>query len=921
MLRTKLTVLPYRSGLIFRPKLITYLKSGFDRGVRLILISAPAGSGKSTLVSEWAAHYRCDSASPSEQPSIQFAWLSLDTADNEKLRFLLYLIGAIQSVHPELDRNEQRILSFSKNPPVESILIGLLNQIGALSNRLVLVLDDYHLIIESSIHDSITFILEHMPGNMQVVITTRADPPLPLSRLRVRNQLLEIRSADLFFTYLEAETLINDIMGLGLSADDLAMLEERTEGWAAGVQLVAILLMDERSKVEQTQGADQVEKHLSALVARLSGRQHLIADYLVDEVLNRQPVEVQRFLLETSIVDELCASLCDTVINDEAGKPTAQSILEYLERANLFLIPLDEERTWFRYHHLFVDALRIRLELSQPGAGITLHKRASKWYEENGFTVEAIEHALAGQDYEFAARQIETNIDFFARQGRYGILIGWLAVIPAEIALAHPHLILLCSRALVLSGKLSGAEQLLLSIEKAAATSSESGWLTPELRGQIAAVRAIAAILNADPALAKEQSQLAMDLLPRSDPSLAGVMLISGDAALMTGQIPRGIQLLRDSIIHCRHNNGLDILLTTFDHLCEGLWMQGSLHEVKTICLEALDEVNIQLGAGSSPLSSLSLIYTHLGGIKREWNDLAGAEEALTQAVGIVENCGDLSSLVKTYAGMAALRRSQGNITQSIELIEKGMQAINMRESGLFFEMYQALRAEYWVLSGNLLAARRWAEERKLSAGRAIDYLGEFELHTLTRLWIADERPDEADALAGRLIAFAESSGQVGKAISYLVLQALARRAAGRLVLALQSLGSALVLGEPEGYIRTFLDEGEPLFDLLRRISRQKKLSSAYSHLLLSKAGTSSAPEKELTPSHSPHKPLIETLTERELAVLRQVAKGSSNQEIGLRLVISEGTVKAHIYHITAKLGARSRTEAVARAREAGLIP
>jgi LuxR family maltose regulon positive regulatory protein len=345
------------------------------------------------------------------------------------------------------------------------------------------------------------------------------------------------------------------------------------------------------------------------------------------------------------------------------------------------------------------------------------------------------------------------------------------------------------------------------------------------------------------------------------------------------------------------------------------------LRQVETVCLEVLDEVNSQLGAGDWPLPTLALIYIRLGNIKREWNDLTGAEQALTRAVRIAENCTNLSALVNAYGGLAALRCSQGNLSQAIELVEKAMQAIHRRESTLFLDLCQALRADYWARAGNLPAARRWAEERGLSAERAIDYTGEGELYALARLWIAEERADEADTIAGRLVAFAQANGQPGHAIAYFVLQALARRGAGRLDLAVQSLERALVLGEPEGYIRTFLDQGDSLLDLLQRIARQKRPASAYARLLLSKLEIATAQEQDHSTSIPSQTLLVEPLTGRELAVLRQMATGSSNQEIAQRLVISVGTVKAHIFHITAKLGARSRTEAVARAREAGLLP
>ncbi|MEN6482536.1 MAG: LuxR C-terminal-related transcriptional regulator [Anaerolineaceae bacterium] len=915
LLNTKLIIPPMHSGFIFRPRLVDHLKAAVNRGVRLVLISAPAGAGKSTLASEWAMSSHTNSDTHSKVPAPHFAWLSLDSIDNDPLRFWSHLIGALQVSLPDFGQSEQRMLSFSEAPPLESILTRMINQIGSRSEKIILILDDYHLITEQSIHEGITFILEHLPANMHLVLSTRSDPPLPLNRLCIQHQLLEIRSAELSFTLTEFNELINDVMGLELNPGDLASLDERTEGWAAGVQLAAILLLDERRKAETGQDGPR----LSALVARLSGRHHLIAEYLIDEVLNRQSDEVQRFLLRTSVLDEMCAPLCDALFAGGKNKPSSQLILDYLDHANLFLIPLDEEHAWFRYHHLFADALQLRLERTQPGATNNLHQRASHWYEQNGNEEKSIRHALAAQDYDLAARLIELFADTFNRQGRFVTLNHWLEEIPKDTILTHPYLIILSSRMLALSGKLSAAEQQLQTVESA--SDADSAPFTPELRGKIAAVRSTIAILNTNIIAAKEQSQLALSLLPPADPSRAVVLLSYGDATLMSGEIAAGIQLLREAIVECRQHNDLSSLLTASAHLAEGLLKQGNLNGVESVCLDTLDEVNSQLGSNDWPLPSLALIYTLLGGVKREWNDFTGAEHALNQAVEIAKKSSYISALVNAYTGLAALRRSQGNIAEAIELVERGIQNIHKRESTLFLSVCQAQLADYWAQAGNYLAARKWVEDRKLSADRAIDYLGDFELYALVRLWTVDGQADEADALASRLIDYADANGWVSRKMDFLVLQALARQNAGRQVLALQSLEQALEIGEAEKFTRTFLDEGQPLFDLFLQISRKKTRASAYAHLLLSTTKVDPTQDQIRTQSSQQNKPLVEPLTQREVVVLRQMASGCSNQEIAQRLVISVGTVKAHIYHITAKLGARSRTEAVARAREAGLLP
>ncbi len=866
------------------------------------------------MVSEWISSLQPNSIYPSEVPVPRFAWLSLDPGDNEPLRFWIHLLGALQVSLSDFGHSLEKMLSLSELPSFESILTSLINQLGNRSEKIVLVLDDYHLITEPSIHEGITFILEHLPPNVHLVITTRSDPPLPLNRLRIHNQLFEIRSEDLSFTFCELVQLLNDVMGLELSTTDLAVLEERTEGWAAGVQLAALLLLDERRRAK----TDQIGTGLSSLVTRISGKHHLIADYLIDEVFIRQSIEVQRFLLETSILDELYAPLCDALFSLREDISASQKILDYLDHANLFLIPLDEEHTWFRYHNLFADALRHRLERFYPGKSQLLHQSASQWFEQNGNLDKAIAHAFAAQDYDRVAHLIEINAANITRLGRFATLNRWLEDIPKKVILSHKQLNVLSARAMVLSGKLNAAEQQLQAIE--VSSDGEPTSLTPELRGQIAAVRSTAAILNSNIVTAKEQCQLAVELLPRSDPTRAVVLLSYGDAALMSGEISRGIQLLRQAVEQCRHYNDLSVLLTASAHLAEGLFMQGKLRDVEAVCTEAFSEVNNQLGAGNWPLPALALIYTLWGSLKREWNDLTSAEQALTRAVEIVEKSNYISALVNAFNGLAALRRSQGNIYQAIDLVERSIQTIHKEESTLFISVSLAQRADYWAQVGNYPSALQWAEERGLSADRTIDYLGDFELYSLTRLWIENDQADEADILASRLIAYAESNGRFGRKIEFLVLQALARQKAGRQVLALQSLETALEMGESEGYIRTFLDEGQPLYNMLLLISRKKTQAAAYARLLLSKIKIDTGKKQNGSQSSQIRRPIIEPLTKREIVVLRQLAFGDSNQEIAQKLVISVGTVKAHIYHITAKLGARSRIEAVTIAREIGLL-
>jgi LuxR family maltose regulon positive regulatory protein len=917
LLQTKLYIPPVRAGLVSRARLIERLNTWLDR--KLILISAPAGFGKTTLLSEWAAS--CGRL---------VAWLSVDEGDNDPIRFLAHLAAALRTVGVEI---EEGTLADAHTPAaVEAFLTALLNQANALAEPVVLVLDDYHLVTAQPVHDTLTFLLDHLPGNMHLVIATRADPPLPVARLRGRGQLAELRLVDLRFTHDEAAEFLAQVMGLALSAEDVTALASRTEGWIAGLQMAALSL----------QGKDDA----SSFVAAFTGSNRYILDYLLEEVLHREPEYVQAFLLQTSILDRLCGLLCDAVTrigesaNQRTGEPStrsladlltrsfadSQTVLEYLESSNLFIVPLDNERRWYRYHRLFADLLRQRLHQAYSSRVPALHRRASAWYEQNGLTAEAINHALAAEDFERAADLVEQNAEATLMRGEVATFLRWVDALPEELVRVRPSLCVSYAWMLLMHGRP------LKVIESLLQDAYRGGDL---VAGRVTALHGLMAGFRGQMSRAAELSHRALEQLPEEDRfvrtfatwMLRMSQLVSGEGAV-------DIQALDDVLRMSQRAGNVMLSVMIICNRAELLMRQGRPHEAAAAYREAV-ELAADAQGRRLPIAGEALIG--LGELSREWDDLDAATRYLTEGIQLTEQWTEVGP-IEAYIALARVRWAQGNKDSAWEAIQKAQElAVKFDLTDLDDLSVAMIQARMWVAQGDLEPARRWAKERDLykyvdwslqeEAGASYDHrMRKYELLVLARLLIAQGQLAEAQKLLESLVPIAEWRGRPGILIEIHALQALTLQALGDLDQALTALEHALSLAEPEGYVRIFADEGEPMAKLLREAAR-RGIAVEYVGKLLAAFGaekrrSGGIGEQVAPPAPLPLRPsaLLEPLSERELEVLRLLTTHLSSTEIAERLYISPNTVRYHIKNIYGKLGVHSRSDAVQRARELGLL-
>jgi LuxR family maltose regulon positive regulatory protein len=900
LLTTKLHVPRARLDLVPRPHLIERLSDALTRP--LTLVSAPAGFGKTTLLGEWIVR---------REPRV--AWVSLDEQDNDTTCFWTYIIAALQRLDPGLGENALAMLharglspqplSTSFEPRgeaewAEAALIVLLNEIEAAPNARVLVLDDYHLITAPAIHQTIAFLLDHLPASMHLVLISRADPPLPLARLRARGQLAEIRTDDLRFTPDEAATFLNRIMDLKLSADQVAALESRTEGWIAGLQMAALSM----------RGRADIDSFVSAF----AGSHRYILDYLAEEVLNRQPEAVQTFLLLTCLLDRLNAPLCDAVLAQESGY--SQTMLEYLERANLFITSLDDERRWYRYHPLFAEVLRHRLAQTQPGRAPDLHRRAGEWHAENGFTAEAIRHALAAGEVERAANLIEQSAITLLGLVEEATLQAWLDALPADVVRAHPSLGIAYAWVLGLKGELGALEARLDEIEARLAGANDAALADAtrdDLLGQVAALRAQVAFGRQDLpgaiALCRQAlARLAEDrILTR-----AVVVFHLGLAERVQGD-PAAERDLRQAGMLARSAGNLVFELLVLDNLAALQEVQGKLHEAERTYRQML-----QLGArrDGQRLTIAGIAHIGLGKLRREWNELDTAQRELDEGIALSQ-LGGIGQEIE-FDGLitlALISQAQGHAIGADEMLRKAMHIAQQRNRPDWVMRVATFAARLALARGNVAEAARWAQTYGIRADGGLTEWLEIEHTTLARLLIAQGKPAEALSLLGRLLEVAEAAGRMGRVIEILALQALAFTAQGDRTSATKALDRALALAEPEGYSRLFADEGEPMAALLRQAAARGVAVEYVAKLLGALAPSPSSPPPRVPP-------LIEPLSERELQVLRLVAAGLTNQQIADELVVVVATVKAHINRIYRKLDVTNRVQAVARARELNLL-
>ena len=925
VLATKLYIPSIRPKAVLRPRLIKRLASASSG--KLTLVSAPPGFGKTTLVSKWIHGLWLASddlgldAVGGEQLGKRVAWLSLDEGDKEPARFLVYLVAALQTVLPTIGEGVLRVLQSPLLPQPESILTLLLNEIVTIPGRFVLVLDDYHLAETPWLNKALTFLLEHQPPQMHLVITTRRDPPLLLARLRVRGQLTEVRAADLRFTLAETAEFLNQVMGLDLSAEEVTTLEARTEGWIAGLQLAALSL--------------QRQKDTTNFIQSFTGSHHFVLDYLVQEVWQQQPQPVQTFLLHTSILDRLCGPLCDAVLPEPAA--IGQETLEYLERANLFVVPLDDKRHWYRYHHLFADVLQTRLMKTYPNQVRTLHQWACEWYEENGLRPDAVGHALAAEDFERAAELIERAwFDMQTGYFQHPIYLEWVKALPDEMVRRRPLLSLSYAWELLGLGELVSAETLLQVVEQwlesivnmdnyMAAASTKMVVADEKkiqfLQASVARARAFHAQAQGDISATVEHAQWSLRFAPEADYLGRGsATALLGLAQYAQGDLGAAYRLLTESMALQMTGNIHFAISTTF-LLADIRVTQGRLLEAI-----AVYEQSLQTAAelGESLIQGTADLYIGLSDLHHEQGHGEIASQHLLRAEELVEQVALPVSQYRLCLVQARRKRSQGDLVGALNLLDEAARLYyqtplpNVRPVA-------ALKARVWLEQGQLSEVWIWVHERGLSVDDKLCYLDEFEHITLARLLIAqykDSRVNdvilEAIGLLQRLLNGAERGERGGSMIELFILLAMAYQAQGNIPAALISLQQALTLAEPEGYVRIFIDEGGPMVQLLSEaIAHLGKLDYINKLLLVFETkvqkGVASAqgPESEL---------LLESLTPREREVLQLLAAGHSNPEIAARLVIAVTTVKTHVKNIYGKLQVTNRFQAVARVKDLNLL-
>jgi LuxR family maltose regulon positive regulatory protein len=907
ILKTKLFVPPLRQEIVARPQLMARLDGLQQRP--LALISAPAGYGKTTLVANWLNEKAVKS-------SFKTAWLSLEESDNDPVRFLRYVVAAVQTAVPELPDDVTRMLDEHGMVAVDGFLTDLLNaltatstgSVHAVSHPIILVLDDYHLIQDGDIHEGIAFLLDHVPPNLHVIMTTREDPPLPLARLRGRRQLVEIRQADLAFSEAEAAEFLNDVMGLSLAEEAVAALAARTEGWITGLQMAALSM----------QGQDDVD----AFLAAFTGSHRYVLDYLMEEVWQRQSPEIQHFLLQTAVLDELCAELCDAVLgtrdqrletgNSPIPSRQSQEILEYLDRTNLFVIPLDEGRQWYRYHHLFAELLQQRLSHSAPERVPVLHALAGKWYEENGSLPEAIEHYLAGEDYDPAATLILQLADEYMMRSENDTLLSWVGALPHDVIGERPLLFVYQAGAYLLAGMsfTTIEDHLKEALDHSEGTAS----------AEVNVLRSLLAIFRADIEESEQLSQNALQLLPEENKFLRS--LVVQNLALVKSinhDIESIVAGLLDAAKVCAAAGNVMSQVVCLSHAGEFSIYGGHLNEAKIYYEQAIETA---VDSQKRPLPIMGIAKMGLGELHREWNDLDTAAALAEEGLALIQRWGALGG-IDGYIWLARVKQAQGDEAGAVAAMEKAAEiTARFDASELDDYMVGIFRARLDIEQGQIETAVRWFEESDLHNDDWADtpyHMWEAICLTLIRLTIAQQNYQKALDQINELIPRAEQMKRFGNVIDALVLKAVVYFSNNQRQEAQDALQKALALAEPEQYCRIFIDKGEPIRQLLltlQQTNQPPNLQTYITQLLAAfESPVSSRQSSIIYPQSS-----IDPLSERELEVLQLIVAGYTNRQIADQLFVAQSTIKTHINNIYSKLDVSSRSEAITRAQELRLI-
>ncbi len=907
LLATKLHVPRPQPGFVPRPRLAAALDQGLAR--RLVLVCAPAGFGKTALLADWA-----------RSGSRPVAWLSVDAADNDPARFWRHVVAALERVRPGIGERAGPLLGPPAPPSFEGLVTALINELaaGPGEDEVLLVLDDYHLIEAEQVHAPLEFLVEHLPPGLHLVLASRSDPPLPLARRRAGRQLAELRAAELRFTAGEAGFLLGEAIGADLDAGAVAALTSRTEGWAAGLQLAALSLRGQ---------ADP-----AGFVAGFSGSHRHVLDYLAGEVLDQQPEEVRTFLLETSVLERLSGPLCDAV----TGRTGGQMMLEQVERANLFLVPLDEVRGWWRYHHLFADLLRARLQQQHPDRLAELHRNAAAWSAEHGLADDAVRHAVAAGEMTWAARLVEQHVDGLILRSEGATLARWLAALPTELASSRPRLYLAQTFVAVANGDLAAAEPPLDAAEHAFAHAADEPFepsvgnaasLLTNVPAAIALERAALAHLRGDSEGTAAFASQALALVGEGEWMLDSIIHWHlAVAEWLRGHLPQAEHAVASSIAQWQQAGEPTLTAWGSHHLGQVQRAQARLGAALDTYQQTLE---ITAPPGQPALPASGLPHVGMAEVAYQRDELGAALAHVMEGIARCRQFAYSQALAGGLAALAWIRQAQGDAAGALEAIGEAEQIAPSSGVTSLLNPVPAQRARLLLAQGEVAAATRWTEECGLDADDEPSYPREPGNLVLARVLLAQDRPGAALGLLERLHAAAAAQDRAGSLIEIGALRALALAAAGEEDAAVDALARALILGCPQGYVRVFADEGAPMAALLARLVAAQKAGQAsvrgvplgcLAPVLRAFGGKDAAPgARRAAAAAVPG--LIEQLTAREQEVLVLLAAGTPNPRIAEELVVSLDTVKKHVSHLLGKLGAANRTEAVTRARQLDLIP